>query len=191
MTQEQEKQLGIKSVGSKITIPDIPTARLMCYLKMINRLTDYEIPDKLSDFTNYSYLTYEEKKQILNIAIMISPDILIENRVIFKEPKLCDKVMNSIFELTGEASIPTPNDFNIMDKSVHPVRVMAYNDDYLNKFYYRPIKGILKELEVEANKEMGYEVEYPNVSTNAAQSRSAPDTDNSRTVSKSKCCLIC
>lgn len=77
-----EKELGIKQVRDYSVHIEDNIGKLMYYLGCISSCLDDVIPSQVTNYSRVDSLTEEEKAKIVEICILVSPDVL-NNQVIF------------------------------------------------------------------------------------------------------------
>ena len=104
----KRKELTIKETGTKVTVPQNATAKLLYYLNCINCIiklveldiddVDYTFVSWVNDYKNCQSLTMtnQEKQKILRVARGFSPNIL-EDKIFFRVTVLGDNSSNAFF----------------------------------------------------------------------------------------------
>lgn len=184
-------QYGIRATGTTATIPDNPMARLMYYLKSVDILVDFGIPDDLCDYRNYYNLSFDEENQVLMLATILTPDLFVKKGVMINEPRLCPDANNEFYEISDvQHAIAVTEEFTIAGKQVHTLRIMAFKMAWIENNYINPIKFYLPRIKALAN---GTADSYrpraitynPNTSYDES---SVSEAEHSK--KHSKCCLL-
>ena len=98
-----EKKIRIKAFGRYTTIPNNAIAKLMYYLHCVTSVIDIIIDPVLTDYQNYDELTWEQLKEVHNIATKYSPDIFQSHKIFIVDRDLLNNSSNNEFyEITDE-----------------------------------------------------------------------------------------
>lgn len=133
--------IGIQAKCVKVYVPQNPMGKLMYYLQTVNALIDFNVPYSLQNYKEYQSLSFDEENQVLALAVLLSPDIFIENGIMINEPRLCQNFPMQIYEISAmHSAIAITEEFVIGGKKVHTLMIMAYKNSWLERNYFNPIK---------------------------------------------------
>ncbi|XP_061192211.1 uncharacterized protein LOC133200391 [Saccostrea echinata] len=143
-------EIGLKRIGTSVTVPADPRARLMYYLRCICQVLslDDENLDRLTDFTYYYTLTTNELDALLVLCILISPDNLV-GKCIFEDDELCGDLVTQFYELSA-----VQNRFLVTDTVLlgsqqrHIKKIMTFKKTFLQNYYIIPIATFADRLRV-------------------------------------------
>ena len=141
--------LKIEETGEYAYVPYDDLAKLMYYLNCVFTVLQINEDKKFIDFKHYMDLTQEEQKHVFFLAVLFSPDILIEKGVFLENPDLLDYGDNNKFlKLTDERiGIHVDQEIFVGERYVKVLEVMVCNKKWLNRNYYEPkerTKNLLK-----------------------------------------------
>lgn len=152
MIGARQRQIGIKATGTTVSLPNAPMARLMYYLSTVDGLTDFGIPDNLTNYGSYSYLSFDEENQVLTLAALLSPDLFIDKGIMINEPRLCPDANNEFYEISDvRTAVAITQEFAIAGKQVHTLRIMAFKKIWIETNYVNPISNYVKRIQAIAN----------------------------------------
>ena len=128
--------IGIQAKGHKANVPDKPMGKLMYYLNAVNNLIDFKIPYSLQNYEKCHLLSFDEENQVLSLAVLLSPNIFIENGIMINEPRLCQNVSNQFYEISAmHSAIAITEEFVIGGQQVHTLQIMAFKKSWLERNY--------------------------------------------------------
>ncbi|XP_020612858.1 uncharacterized protein LOC110051182 [Orbicella faveolata] len=95
------ERVGIKRTGSKATVPENPTAKLMYYLHCVAHVIQLDNPNlsRLRNYERYYLLSDAEIDALLALVLIFSPDELIGK--VFFPSEDCGGSTNQFFELSS------------------------------------------------------------------------------------------
>lgn len=147
----QQRQINIKNIGNTVYVPDNDMARLMYYLSCVNDLIDFGIPNKLTDYSNYNAITFDDENQILVLAVLLSPDEFVEKGIMIPVKNL-GKSSNEFYRITdSKFAVAATRQFVIGGKKVNTLEVMAFEMRWLERYYTGPISNYHRRLEAIAD----------------------------------------
>lgn len=146
-------EIGLKRVGTAVTVPAHPIARLMYYLRCICQVLslDDQNLDRLTNFTQYYTLTTEELDALLVLCILLSPDNLV-GKCIFEDEELCGNLVTQFYELSA-----VQNRFVVTDSVLlgsqqrHVKKIMTFKRSFLADYYIIPIATFADRLRLIAS----------------------------------------
>ncbi len=99
------ERVGIKDIGTRVTVPDNPKAKLMYYLESVASVLDINSPNlnRLKNYQNYYSLTEAETDALLALVLLLSPDELL-NKVFFHSED-CGGKRNQFLELSAVSNM--------------------------------------------------------------------------------------
>ena len=142
------KNIKIRAFGRSTIVPNNAIAKLMYYLHCVATVIEHYDPI-LTDYQNYYELTWEQLKEVHNIATKYSPDIFQSHKIFLVNRDLLNNSSNNEFyEITDETiGIHADEEIVIGGKTVKVLKVMACNNNWLSENYYKPISEIDKLVE--------------------------------------------
>ena len=137
------KRIAVRDTTREVFIPGNPKAKLMYYLNCISVVLN---TNKLSRYINYSqyYLIPDsEIPEIVALALLFSPEIMIKSRIFINEENL--DLSNRFLEITGETiGIHANQEFVIGGIVVRVLKKMLCTKNWIQTYYYEPIVNIFK-----------------------------------------------
>jgi len=144
------------ATGRDIRVPKNDIARLMYYLHCMSRCLDDAVPANLCNFNNYYKLSEDEMKAVVALAVILSPDVLL-NKVIFmledNSPAL-KGTSNEFYEINQTDHIlaatrgPRDGILVLQGKRVTIHKIMVFDEKWLKDCYLTPLvksgKNVLK-----------------------------------------------
>lgn len=136
----------VRTFGERTSVPDDDVAKLMYYLSCVDTVINYNEIDRLSDYQNYDSLSVDDLTELFKLVILFNPEIFVEAGIfILDESLLPYDLDNQFFEITDERiGIHVNNEIFIGGRSVKVLKVMACNEDWLVRNYFRPWKNIFE-----------------------------------------------
>ena len=136
----------VRTFGERTRVPDDDVAKLMYYLSCVDTVINYNEIDRLSDYQNYDSLSVDDLTELFKLVILFNPEIFVEAGIfILDESLLPYDLDNQFFEITDERiGIHVNNEIFIGGRSVKVLKVMACNEDWLVRNYFRPWKNIFE-----------------------------------------------
>ena len=140
--------LSLEKIGVEVQVPNNNLARLMYYLSCIFTVIQYNENNKFSDYTHYYYLNEEEKKTVFTLAGLFEPKIFFEAKVFVPDNGiLTGNFGNEFFKITDERiGVHVNQEIIIGGRSVRVLKIMACKNDWLDKNYYTPLRGLYNEI---------------------------------------------
>jgi len=68
-------KLRVEATGANTIVPDDNIAKLMCYIDCVLTIIEYVKSNKLTDYKYYYNLNNEEKKVVVQLAILFNPKL--------------------------------------------------------------------------------------------------------------------
>ena len=113
----------------------------MYYLKNVftalkcKRFSDY------TNYNNYYTLSNSEINELIQLAKVFSPEIMVDKNVFVLEEEL--DMDNKFIEITDEVMNILPNEEVVIDGIIIKVsKLMLYKSKWLNNIYYNPLRRI-------------------------------------------------
>ena len=151
----------VEAYGTTATIPDDNYAKLMYYLDCVLKVIEYDgNNNKLTDFRNYSNLNNEEKKAVVQLAILFNPKLFIDaNIFILAQGLFPDSSDNQFFKITDERiGVHVNQQIVIGGRTVKVLKKMGCNSSWLNRNYIIPLERITNEI---SNRSLQTQQNYP------------------------------
>lgn len=131
------------------TVPDNDTARLMYYLNCMCCVLQLEVSDysikRLRDYKKYYLLTTDEKKELLRLCGLISPEKM-DGQCIFHSEEICGvDATNRFFRVdsTDTGFVAAANVF-VGAVQVSVTKFMVYKTKWVNRYYIDPMNRITR-----------------------------------------------
>ena len=153
----------IRSIGERTNVPDDDVAKLMYYLSCVDTVINYNEMDRLSDYQNYNLLSVDDMAALFKLVLLFNPKIFVDAGIfILDETLLPNDLDNQFFEITDERiGIHVNNEIFIGGRSVKVLKVMACNEDWLYRNYFRPWKNIFETAERYQRSQRNYFIPPP------------------------------
>mmetsp|Transcript_3898 Transcript_3898/g.5462 ORF Transcript_3898/g.5462 Transcript_3898/m.5462 type:complete len:395 (-) Transcript_3898:17-1201(-) len=149
------QRTSIRATGTSVTIPWDGIAKLMYYLSCVDSCVEDLIPSELTNYSNYSRLSEEEKILVVTMAILVSPDLLV-GKVFFPVNAGSDVLngtSNEFYEISqakqliGLVKLSTIASLVVDGKSVSVMKIMCLTQGWLMANYVEPLKAELWRVE--------------------------------------------
>lgn len=144
----QHNQYGIRDIGIPCEVPDNPFAELAYYLGCVAKCLDIrEELGKLADYTQYRWFTLDDKKRLVSLAILLSPDKLIDKCWF---PSADIDRLNDFYELTRmQNNIMFTSSIQIGMQSRRVAKIMLFQQRWLNNYYTQPLRTAIRIINYE------------------------------------------
>jgi hypothetical protein len=122
----------VEAYGTTTTVPNDNIAKLMYYLDCVLIVIEYDRNNKLTDYQHYKNLNSEEKKAVIQLAILLNPKLFMDaNIFIVSQDLLPDSSGNKFYKITDERiGIHIDEELMLAGKVVKVKNVMACNDNW-------------------------------------------------------------
>lgn len=152
MIDARQREIEIRQTGREVTIPNASMARLMYYLHSVNVITDFGIPNELTNYNNYNSLSFDQENQVLALAILLNPDVFIEKGIMINSSSLCGNYNNQFYEITDRrTAVAATRQFVIAGKTVHTLKIMAFEMCWMRNYFTDPISYYERRISAIAN----------------------------------------
>ena len=137
---------GIKATGQTASVPDDDVAKLMYYFNCVASVIDYSGLDKLTNYKNYKSLTVDDMDLLFKFVLIFNPKIFVEAGIFL----LADDLLpygkdNEFYQITDERiGLYVDDQIAIGGRTVKVLKVMACNEDWLIRNYYKPWLNIFE-----------------------------------------------
>lgn len=146
MAYLERNQIGIKNEGQTVTVPNNDFARLKYYLSCV--AGTLEVREQLSeyiDYSNYTFLSLADKKTIVTLCYLFSPDELI-NKCWFHSEDIDSN--NEFFEIgIAQTKVLLTQNVMVGSQNRRVAKVMFFKRNWLERFYIEPVKGAIREIQ--------------------------------------------
>ena len=141
-------KIKVEAYGVRTTVPNDNIAKLMYYLDCVLIVIDYDRKGKLTDYSHYYNLNNEERKAVIELAILFNPKIFIDAKIFIVDPSLLpDSVGNKFYKITDETiGVHVNQQLMIGGRAVKVLNIMACDSNWLNRNYITPLERINNEL---------------------------------------------
>jgi len=136
----------VYAFGERTSVPNDNVAKLMYYLSCVDIVINYNEIDRLTDYQNYDLLTKDDMVELFKLVLLFNPKIFIDAGIfIIDESLLPYDLDNQIYKITDERiGIYVNDEIMIGGRNVKVLKVMACNEDWLVRNYYRPWKNLFE-----------------------------------------------
>ena len=136
----------VETFGERTFVPDDDVAKLMYYLSCVDTVINYNEIDRLSDYENYDLLSVDSLTELFKLVLLFNPEIFIEAGIfILDENLLIYGMDNQFYQITDERiGIHVNNEIMIGGRTVKVLKVMACNESWLVRNYFRPWKNLFE-----------------------------------------------
>ena len=155
----------VEAYGTTTTVPNDNIAKLMYYLHCVLTVIEYDgNNNKLTDYQHYYNLNNEEKKAVIQLAILFNPKLFIDASIfIVNQDLLPDSSSNQFYKITDERiGVHVNQQIMIGGRTVKVLNIMACNLSWLNRNYFTPLKNITNEIR---NRSLQAQNNYPAVNS--------------------------
>lgn len=140
----QHNKLGIRDIGVTVQVPDNPYAKLSYYLSCVGCCLDIrEELGELANYNRYYLFSNEDKRKIVSLAYLLSPDELI-GKCWFPSEDIDSN--NEIYELSQVQNTLIVSSFiQIGSESRRVAKIMLFKRQWMQKFYIEPYQTVLQQ----------------------------------------------
>ena len=132
--------------------PDKPIALLMYYLSCVDDIISIDIPNNFMNYRNYNRISFDDEIQILKLADMLKPSILIRNGVFVDKIQYCGDNTNKFYEIHQlDNKFSYKLEFMIGDRKVRTLKFMVFASSWVTKFYTSPMKQLSNKIDAIKN----------------------------------------
>ena len=136
------KNIKVKAFGESTNVPNNAIARLMYYLDCVATVIDYN-DRTLTDYQNYDELSGEELLAVYQLAKILNPSLFISSGIFIVNQNLLSDLDNQFYEVTDETvGVHVDQEIMIGGKTVKVLKLMACNNNWLQRNYFTPINEI-------------------------------------------------
>ncbi len=142
------ERVGIKHIGTTVTVPDNPKAKLMYYLESVASVLDLNSPNlnRLKNYQNYYSLSEAETDALLALVLLLSPDELVGK--VFFHSEDCGGSTNKFYELSAVSNMVAVADSIVIGGERKRVaKIMFFKMSWMEKNYFTPIRSFRGRLE--------------------------------------------
>ena len=138
-------KLTVKDNSVNTNIPDNDVARLMYYLNCVSCVLKYNGFSQYTNYNAYYLLSNEDKINLLKLAILFNPDIMMEVGVFVKLEDL--DCANRFFEITDEEmKIHANREIVIGGIKTNVLKIMLFKSSWADRNYYSPKNRLTEEI---------------------------------------------
>ena len=136
----------VYAFGERTSVPNDNVAKLMYYLSCVDIVINYNEIDRLTDYQNYDLLTKDDMVELFKLVLLFNPKIFIDAGIfIIDESLLPYDLDNQFYKITDERiGIYVNDEIMIGGRNVKVLKVMACNEDWLVRNYYRPWNNLFE-----------------------------------------------
>ena len=99
----------------------------------------------------YAFLTEDEKKQLLVLCAILSPDVLL-NKVFFQNDQMCGDSSNEFYDIGTVAShLVVSSSIGIGGQKKSIRKIMTFKMSWLQNNYLEPLQALARELDEAEN----------------------------------------
>lgn len=145
----QMDEIGVRRTTFKVTVPNNDIAYLMYYLRCVCSVIafpDDHVIRKYTAFEKWNSLTNNEKKELLKICKLVSPDLL-KDKVFFQIEELCVEYPNEFYEIDENRNVIVATEAVVVHGRQHKVtKVMVYKPIWMKTYYTDPMRTLNLQL---------------------------------------------
>ena len=164
-------EVGVRELGTTVTVANNPTAKLMYYLSTVSGVLELDTPNlnRLSRHEQYYSLDDEDIDALLTLVCLFSPDELIGK--VFFHSEDCGESNNTFYELSSVTHLmAVSNNVLIGGQRKRVAKVMFFERVWLEDNYFNPMRSFQGRLQRLARGLPGRAPSPPRYSTNTSQS---------------------
>lgn len=152
----QHNKYGIEDVGVICQVPDNPFAKLAYYLGMVGTCLGIKGElGELADYSRFRWFTLDDKKKIVSLAYLLSPDELIGKCWFPSENLNCS---NEIYELSQvQNNIIYSSVIRIGSRSRRVAKIMLFKRSWIENNYLRPLQSAVQIINYQGKKKTLFE----------------------------------
>jgi len=152
-----KEEISMEAVGKATTVPSNAYAQLMYYLGIMKSLVPaFDLPSELVDYSRYYNLTSDQKKIVLLLSVIFTPEEIL-NKLIFvveNGSPLLNGSANEIYKISNATSfLHVQKDLIIDGKVIEIVQIMVCTENWVRSYWINPILSLKDELERILNEE--------------------------------------
>ena len=139
-------QITARDIGTSVSVPDTPTAKLMYYLSCVENTLELDDADSdiYSRYDLHLLMTKEHKRRLLALCLLVSPDIL-DDSCFFQRENI--DLQNEFYELDQvQTSLAAVSNILIGGVNRKVRRIMIYKRNWMLRYYFWPIFQLENEL---------------------------------------------
>jgi len=142
----EKNDVAIEDVGVSCTVPNNNIAKLMYYLSSLSSCLEGFIPTQYTDYSNFDGLSNAEKKEVVTLAALLSPDILLD-KVIFgvdANNPILNGSANTFLKITNAQTVMAAatnlrETIIIGEKNVNVGKILIFTQNWIKKNYLDPL----------------------------------------------------
>ena len=136
------QSLDVQAIENKIIVPDNKLAKLMYYLNCVFNVVKYDVEEKYYNYNNFSLLTKDEEKKVLQLAKFFNPPNMKKLSLFILKPEIIPNGKeNEFFEITDKNLGVNINSEVVLEGRVLKVqKVMVCKRSWLYKYYFIPVQ---------------------------------------------------
>ena len=186
------KNIKIRAFGSTTTVPKNAIAKMMYYLHCVSVVIDYQDLN-LTNYKNYDEIKAAKLLEIYVMAKLLNPALFIEKGIFIVDKKLIIDADNQFYEITNETiGLHASKEIVIEGKTVKVVKLMACNDDWLSRHYFKPINEIEDLVNhIKIDESRNYHSQIIDTQTSIRDDPFCRRIITTKTESKFCCCALC
>ena len=125
----------------RVNVPDNDIARLMYYLKCVSSVLKNNGLSQYTNYNKYYNLSSKEKNEVIQLANIFNPIILIKAKVFIPKEDL--DMDNRFFKITDESlNFHAIEQIVIGGITTKVLNIMLFKFNWLNKNYFLPLKRL-------------------------------------------------
>ena len=141
-------EINVRETTRKVTVPNSPIATLMYYFDCVCTCVEADNNStirRLRDYQNYSSLSGEEKKQLLGLCLVLSPDKLVGS-IFFPasdDEEFNDGCNNGFFKVSAVSTkLLVAESLLIGGQQKKVQSIMKFKKSWIENNYLNPLRSI-------------------------------------------------
>ena len=146
-------KIRIKEDSVRASVPDNDIARLMYYLKCVSSVLKNNGLSQYTNYNKYYNLSSKEKNEVIQLANIFNPIILIKAKVFIPKEDL--DMDNRFFKITDESlNFHAIEQIVIGGITTKVLSIMLFKFNWLNNNYFLPLKRLTQRQEEEDDEDL-------------------------------------
>jgi len=142
----EKNDVEIEDVGVSCSVPNSNIAKLMYYLSSLSSCLEGFIPTQYTDYSNFDSLSNAEKKEVVTLAALLSPDILLDKVIFGVEANnpILNGSANTFLKITNAKTVMAAatnlrDTIIIGEKNVNVGKILIFTQNWIKRYYLDPL----------------------------------------------------